>query len=97
MHDDPFDRALARERAERRTRRHRTARAVFGHHARTYVVVNLTLVALWAIGWWLRGDFYPWVIYPIVGWGVGLAMHYVAVRPAFREVSATDGDGQVRL
>lgn len=96
MNDDPFDRALARERTERRERRHRTTRAVFGFHARTYVVVNLTLVALWGLGWWLRGASFPWVLYPIVGWGVGLAMHYVAVRPAFRTASTPDGDGEVR-
>jgi len=44
-------------------------------HARVYVVVNLLLIAVWALT--SRGYFWP--IWPILGWAVGLGMNYWAV------------------
>jgi uncharacterized membrane protein YecN with MAPEG domain len=37
----------------------------------TYVIVNLFLVFIWAIT--TRG--YPWFLWVMGGWGLGLAMH----------------------
>ena len=37
------------------------------------------LVAVWAA----TGMGHPWFIYPLFGWGVGLAAHYAAVRGSF--------------
>jgi hypothetical protein len=51
------------------------ARRAFDMHATFYGVVNLLLVLIWALTG--RGDFWP--IWPILGWGVGLALHYWAV------------------
>ena len=90
--DDPFERAVAREREERRARRHRAARAGFKWHATAYVAVNVGLLLLWAAIWFQRdGGTPPWFIYPLVGWGIGLAVHYVAARPALRSSTATAG------
>ena len=41
----------------------------FGMHVLMYVAVNGLLVAIWAI---TGADFF-WPIFPILGWGVGLA------------------------
>jgi hypothetical protein len=78
--DDPFDRALERERAERRQRRHRAARARFRLHATTFATVNLLLVVIWAVTWWWQDVQHPWFLYPLLGWGIGLALHLVAIR-----------------
>ena len=44
-------------------------------HATMYVLVNAFLFALSYFG--MRGR--PWSIYPVLGWGLGLALHGVAV------------------
>jgi 2TM domain len=43
----------------------------FGVHAVLYVVVNILLVAIWALTG--GGEFWP--IWAIGGWGIGLAAH----------------------
>jgi Domain of unknown function (DUF1707)/2TM domain len=40
-------------------------------HAVVYLIVNLALVAIWAVTW--QGVFWP--IFSIAGWGVALAIH----------------------
>jgi adenylate cyclase len=47
----------------------------FGLHAAVYVAVNLLLIAVWAIT--SRGYFWP--IWPVLGWGLGLGIHYWTV------------------
>lgn len=92
--DDPFERAVERERDVRRHRRHRAARAGFRWHARVYVAVNAGLVLLWA-AIRLQSDepTHLWFLYPLIGWGIGLAVHYSAARPAFRSRAAESAPG----
>jgi len=40
-------------------------------HVRAFVVVNVLLIALWAA----TGAGYFWPIWPLVGWGIGVASH----------------------
>jgi hypothetical protein len=40
-------------------------------HVTTYVLVNMFLVAIWAV----TGVEFFWPVFPILGWGVGLALH----------------------
>ncbi|HLY00136.1 MAG TPA: 2TM domain-containing protein, partial [Roseiarcus sp.] len=61
------------------------AKRGFEVHATVYVAVNLLLIAVWA----LTGPGYAnhrhgsgsdfWPIWPILGWGVGLGLHYWTV------------------
>lgn len=55
------------------------ARIGFRYHAAAYVLVNSFLVALWWFtgtgGGMGGGDVYFWPIWPLLGWGVGLAFH----------------------
>ena len=51
------------------------AKRAFSIHAAMYIIVNVSLVVVWAV----TGPRYFWPIWPIAGWGVGLAAHaYVA-------------------
>jgi len=43
----------------------------FWGHVATYVIVNLALVAIWA----MSGGGYFWPMWSIFGWGIGLAFH----------------------
>ena len=47
----------------------------FYTHLAVFVAVNLFLIALW---WATTGpQSFPWFIFPLFGWGIGLAAHYV--------------------
>jgi hypothetical protein len=86
---DAFERAAERAESEHRQRRsarsQRHRRKGFQIHATVFVAVQLLLVATWALQWQLDGTSYPWFVYPLLGWGVGLAAHYAAVRPISRD------------
>ena len=42
-------------------------------HIGTYIVINAFLVLIWA----LSGAGYPWFLWVMAGWGLGLAIHIV--------------------
>ena len=46
-------------------------RREFRAHLASFVAVNLLLIAIWA----LTGAGYFWPIWPILGWGIGIASH----------------------
>lgn len=84
MTTDPFERAVAREKAEREARRSRHVALGFRWHLQVYGAVNLLLVAIWL----LTGgpDVHPWPVYPALGWGIGLYFHWTYVRYRKRDV-----------
>jgi hypothetical protein len=96
MTDDPFARAVERaeaaeaaEAAEKRQRRSamiaRGNRKAFRIHATVFVMVNLFLIAIWASVWQLNdGTSYPWFVWILLGWGIGLAAHFAAVKEHLR-------------
>ena len=45
----------------------------FQAHASIFVLVNLFLIAVWAVA----GAGYFWPIWPILGWGLGVGLHGV--------------------
>jgi len=47
------------------------AERAFQMHAATYFLVNLFLIGIWAAS----GAGYFWPIWPIMGWGLGFAIH----------------------
>lgn len=56
---------------ERQERRHQLAQIGFQAHAATFTIVNLLLIAIWA----LTGAGTFWPIWPIVGWGAAMSFH----------------------
>ena len=51
------------------------AKKGFRNHAIVYVVVNSSL----ALIWWLTGAEFPWFVFPLGGWGIGLLFHGLGV------------------
>jgi hypothetical protein len=76
---DDFARAAFREREARKILRHRA----FWLHAAIYGATNVAIFLIWAI---VDGG-YPWFVFPIIGWGVGLAAHAAS---AFLMMSTQD-------
>jgi hypothetical protein len=58
----------------RRARQVAEARYGFRWHLPFYLIVNAGMVALWASS----GGGFPWPLFSIVFWGMGLIAHYVA-------------------
>ena len=73
---DPFERAVLREELVELTALVGRAREGFVIHAVVYVAVNILLVVVNALTW--SGQ--PWFLYPLFGWGIGLAAHGAAYR-----------------
>ena len=40
------------------------------------IVYCVTIGALWII-WFLTGRGYPWPVWPMAGWGIGVVFHYM--------------------
>jgi uncharacterized membrane protein len=64
---DDFARAAFREREARQILRRRA----FHVHVAVYAAVNLMLIGVWA----LVGGGFPWFLFPLMGWGVGVVAH----------------------
>lgn len=47
----------------------------FHGHLAAYVVVNGFLWAVWAVSGALGGTWFPWPIFPMLAWGIGLALN----------------------
>ena len=45
-------------------------------HFTVYIVVNIMLVLIWAFA---AGGGFPWFIFPLGGWGIGLLFHFLGV------------------
>lgn len=93
MMTDAFDRAAERaeyesehRRRERGERIGQFQKSAFRIHATTFVAVQSLLVVVWL----LAGAGYPWFLYPLLGWGIGLAAHYAAVRDSWRGSARQD-------
>ena len=48
-------------------------RVDFRRHLIVYVIIN---AMLWAI-WFVTGKGYPWPVWPMAGWGIGVIFHYL--------------------
>jgi hypothetical protein len=85
---DAFERAAERAETESRRRRHERSakgqRKGFQIHAAAFVAGQILIFAVWILQWQTGGTAYPWFVYPLLGWGIGLAAHYAAVRESFK-------------
>ncbi|GAB3697949.1 hypothetical protein GCM10027592_22570 [Spirosoma flavus] len=75
------------------------ARVGFKMHLRTYLLVNAGLWLIWtATNFAFRadhsGNIFPWPIFPLIGWGIGLASHYFHVYQRVSERSLIEEEYQ---
>jgi len=47
----------------------------FRNHVIVYLCVNTMLVLIW----WFTGAGFPWFVFPLGGWGIGLLFHGLGV------------------
>ena len=66
---------LSEDEIERIARKRAGAKLGWYIHALVFVVVNLFIFGLSRYGFGER----PWSVYPLLGWGVGLALHGISV------------------
>lgn len=72
------------ERRRRESRRHERAgraRAELSGHLRAYVGVMVLLVGIWLSVALTGGGWYPWPVWPALGWGLGLVSQARNARP----------------
>lgn len=69
MSQDPVVEHDLRQRAEKRLK----AKRDLGAHVLAYVLVNAFLVVIWFMT--SGGDRFFWPVFPILGWGIGLAFN----------------------
>ncbi len=66
---DPFDRAVNKELVQ-------NSSVGFYIHLAVFVGIQVMLAAIW----YFTGRGMPWFLFPLFGWGVGLAAHFIAWR-----------------
>ena len=54
-------------------------RREFHTHLTAYLLVNSLLVGIWLVVALTTGAWFPWPVFPLLGWGIGLAFHARAV------------------
>jgi hypothetical protein len=53
-------------------------RASFKSHFTTYVIMSVFFWALWYLTGGARyNSMLPWPVWPMLGWGIGVAFHYI--------------------
>ncbi|GAB3989258.1 hypothetical protein GCM10028807_13770 [Spirosoma daeguense] len=78
------------------------ARVGFKMHLRSYLIVNAGLWLIWAFTNFAiqrehSGSIFPWPIFPLLGWGIGLASHYFTVYQRGSERSMIEEEYQKLL
>ena len=48
----------------------------FYTHFTVYIAVNILLVLIWAFP---SGGGFPWFLFPLCGWGIGVLFHFLGV------------------
>jgi hypothetical protein len=66
----------------RRAARHRAARLGMRIHLGAYLAGSVLMLAIWLTVGLSAGQWYFWPVWPILGWGLGVASHIVPVSAA---------------
>lgn len=54
-----------------------TEKIGFQVHFTIYIAVNLSLIAGWYFTGTPHGTSFPWFLFPLVGWGIGILAHFL--------------------
>lgn len=68
---DPVPETDLRAEALRRVKKKRD----FHTHLVAYLLVNVLLLAIWGVVWVAVGVWFPWPLFVVFGWGIGVAFH----------------------
>jgi hypothetical protein len=80
--DLPTELRSARDRREAAMRTRDAARAGLAAHLTSYAAVMVLLLVVWLVGGVTQGAWYPWPIWPALGWGIGVVGHVRTARAA---------------
>ena len=58
-------------------------RVQFKKHFLTYLLVNYFLWIIWFLN--DKGSMFPWPLYPMLGWGIGVAINYYEAYFGYKE------------
>ena len=72
---------LSEEKLREKARLRAEVKIGFYIHVAVYSGINVMLFFIW----WFRGGF-PWFVFPLLGWGVGLLAHFMY---AFAQINVT--------
>lgn len=68
------------DRAYRMAERRVKAKMGFYWHLTVYLIINGMFLAIYFLSSLAAGDlYYPWPIWPMAGWGIGLIFNFLAV------------------
>jgi hypothetical protein len=81
----------ARAREQRRQRHVASARLGMRAHATAYVAGSVLMIGIWLAVGLSAGAWYPWPVWPILGWGVGLLGHVIPVRAVLARTHPATG------
>lgn len=62
------------------------AKKDFYIHVALYICVNIFLIIIWAFA---SGGGFPWFIFPLGGWGIGIVFHFLEVFIFERKMDTT--------
>jgi hypothetical protein len=48
-------------------------------HLTIYILVNALLAIIWALTSFASKSWFPWFVFPLAGWGIGLLIHCLNV------------------
>jgi len=67
---------MSEEELYRKARERVEEKKGFFIHFAIYILVNILLVIIWAFP---AGGGYPWFLWPLGGWGIGILFHFLGV------------------
>ena len=65
---------MSEEELYREARKRVEAKKGFFIHLTVYIIVNIMLVLIWAFP---AGGGFPWFVFPLGGWGIGILFHFL--------------------
>jgi fatty acid desaturase len=89
---DPFEQASRAEHDRTRRRRQRALRSSLRIHAAVFAFIQVLLIVVWA----MTGAGFAWFVFPLLGWGAGLAAHAVVVRESAALAIDDESSGHAR-